>query len=151
MTPLAQSSINQLTTQVAIAAGVPVVTEAVGKAWRLRGGLATGWPVLAWVAKFKPDPLRRLHLDRLGVGRRRRLIPRGSGVRRCRRLPVSRRHGWTPRCELSPIRRLRASLVAGPTRSGARLAQRRMRCPTASTVPSRPPILILLSTGGGGS
>jgi len=80
VTPLTQSSINQLTTQVAIAAGVPVVTEAVGKAWRLRGGLATGWPVLAWVAKFKPDPLRRLHLDRLGVGRRRKEIdPSGVG------------------------------------------------------------------------
>ena len=80
VTPLTQSSINQLTTQVAIAAGVPVVTEAVGKAWRLRGSLATGWPVLAWVAKFKPDPLRRLHLDRLGVGRRRQEIdPSGVG------------------------------------------------------------------------
>ncbi|HLM22717.1 MAG TPA: GTPase [Propionibacteriaceae bacterium] len=80
VTPLTQSSINQLTTQVAIAAGVPVVTEAVGKAWRLRGGLATGWPVLAWVAKFKPDPLRRLHLDRLGVGHRRQEIdPSGVG------------------------------------------------------------------------
>jgi GTP-binding protein EngB required for normal cell division len=80
VTPLTQSSVNQLTTQVAIAAGVPVVTEAVGKAWRLRGGLATGWPVLAWVAKFKPDPLRRLHLDRLGVGRRRQEIdPSGVG------------------------------------------------------------------------
>ncbi|HET9302989.1 MAG TPA: YfjP family GTPase [Propionibacteriaceae bacterium] len=80
VTSLTQSSINQLTTQVAIAAGVPVVTEAVGKAWRLRGGLATGWPVLAWVAKFKPDPLRRLHLDRLGVGRRRQEIdPSGVG------------------------------------------------------------------------
>jgi GTP-binding protein EngB required for normal cell division len=80
VTPLSQSSINQLTTQVAIAAGVPVVTEAVGKAWRLRGGLATGWPVLAWVAKFKPDPLRRLHLDRLGVGRRHKEIdPSGVG------------------------------------------------------------------------
>ena len=80
VTPLTQSSINQLTTQVAIAAGVPVVTEAVGNAWRLRGGLATGWPVLAWVAKFKPDPLRRLHLDRLGVGRRRKEIdPSGVG------------------------------------------------------------------------
>ena len=74
LTPLGRSSIDQLTTQVAIAAGVPVVTEAVGKAWRLRGGLATGWPVLAWIAKFKPDPLRRLHLDRLGVGRRRKEI-----------------------------------------------------------------------------
>jgi GTP-binding protein EngB required for normal cell division len=80
LTPLSQSSVNQLTTQVAIAAGVPVVTEAVGKAWRMRGGLATGWPVLAWMAKFKPDPLRRLHLDRLGLGQRRQEIdPSGVG------------------------------------------------------------------------
>jgi GTP-binding protein EngB required for normal cell division len=94
LTPLARSSISQLTTQVAIAAGVPVVIEAVGKAWRLRGGLATGWPVLAWVAKFKPDPLRRLHLDRLGAGRRRKEIdpsqvgrtslPATSGVQKAR-------------------------------------------------------------------
>ena len=94
LTPLGRSSIDQLTTQVAIAAGVPVVTEAVGKAWRLRGGLATGWPVLAWVAKFKPDPLRRLHLDRLGVGGRRKEIdpsqvgrtslPATSGVQKAR-------------------------------------------------------------------
>ena len=52
------------------AAGVPVVTEAVGRAWRLRGGYATGWPVLSWLAKFRPDPLRRLHLGRLGAGGR---------------------------------------------------------------------------------
>jgi GTP-binding protein EngB required for normal cell division len=94
VTPLGRSSIDQLTTQVAIAAGVPVVIEAVGKAWRLRGGLATGWPVLAWIAKFKPDPLRRLHLDRLGVGRRRKEIdpsqvgrtslPATSGVQKAR-------------------------------------------------------------------
>jgi GTP-binding protein EngB required for normal cell division len=74
VTPLGRSSVDRLTSQVAIAAGVPVVTEAVGKAWRLRGGLATGWPVLAWIAKFKPDPLRRLHLDRLGVGRRHKEV-----------------------------------------------------------------------------
>jgi hypothetical protein len=70
------------------------VVEAVGDAWRLRGGLATGWPVLAWVAKFKPDPLRRLHLDRLGAGRKRREIdpsrvgrtslPAASGVQQAR-------------------------------------------------------------------
>jgi GTP-binding protein EngB required for normal cell division len=94
VTPLARSSIDRLTTQVAIAAGVPVVTEAVGKAWRMRGGLATGWPVLAWIAKFKPDPLRRLHLDRLGVGRRhketdpsgvgRTSLPATSGVQKAR-------------------------------------------------------------------
>jgi GTP-binding protein EngB required for normal cell division len=80
LTPLTRSSIDRLTTQVAVAAGVPVVTEAVGNAWRLRGGLATGWPVLAWIAKFKPDPLRRLHLDRLGVGRRHKEVdPSGVG------------------------------------------------------------------------
>jgi GTP-binding protein EngB required for normal cell division len=94
LTPLAQSSVNQLTTQVALAAAVPVVTEAVGNAWRMRGGLATGWPVLAWVAKFKPDPLRRLHLDRLGVGQRRKetdpsrvgrtSLPATSGVQQAR-------------------------------------------------------------------
>jgi GTP-binding protein EngB required for normal cell division len=94
VTPLARSSIDRLTRQVAVAAGVPVVTEAVGKAWRLRGGLATGWPVLAWIAKFKPDPLRRLHLDRPGVGRRhkevdpsgvaRTSLPATSGVQKAR-------------------------------------------------------------------
>ena len=80
ITPLDRSGIGRLNTQVAEAAAVPVVTEAVGQAWRLRGGLATGWPVLAWVAKFKPDPLRRLHLDRLGAGRKRKEIdPSGVG------------------------------------------------------------------------
>ena len=92
--PLTRSSMDRLTRQVAIAAGVPVVTEAVGKAWRLRGGLATGWPVLSWIGKFKPDPLRRLHLDRLGVGRRhkeidpsdvgRTSLPATSGVQKAR-------------------------------------------------------------------
>lgn len=77
---LGRTAVDRLNGQVAEAAGVPVVTAAVGDAWRLRGGLATGWPVLAWVAKFKPDPLRRLHLDRLGVGRKRREIdPSGVG------------------------------------------------------------------------
>src|SRR5215217_2813589 len=56
--------------------------------------LAAGWPVLAWVAKFKPDPLRRLHLDRLGAGRKQKEIdparvgrtslPATSGVQKAR-------------------------------------------------------------------
>jgi GTP-binding protein EngB required for normal cell division len=94
VTPLSRSTVSTLTSQIAEAAGVPVVTEAVGRAWRLRGGLATGWPALAWVAKFKPDPLRRLHLDRLGAGRKRPEIdpsqvgrtslPATSGVQKAR-------------------------------------------------------------------
>ena len=94
VTPLSRPTVSTLTSQIAEAAGVPVVTEAVGRAWRLRGGLATGWPVLSWVAKFKPDPLRRLHLDRLGAGRKRPEIdpaqvgrtslPATSGVQKAR-------------------------------------------------------------------
>jgi GTP-binding protein EngB required for normal cell division len=92
--PISKQSIDGMNRRLAEAAAVPVVTEAVGKAWRLRGGLATGWPVLAWVAKFKPDPLRRLHLDRLGAGRKQKEIdparvgrtslPATSGVQKAR-------------------------------------------------------------------
>ena len=56
-----------LNVALAEAAGVPAVVDAVGQAWRRRGGLATGWPVLSWLVKLRPDPLRRLHLDR-GAG-----------------------------------------------------------------------------------
>jgi GTP-binding protein EngB required for normal cell division len=63
---IGRRTVATLDAQLGEAAGVPVVTRAVDQAWRLRGGLATGWPVLAWVARFKPDPLRRL---RLGAGR----------------------------------------------------------------------------------
>ncbi|HEY0239342.1 MAG TPA: GTPase, partial [Friedmanniella sp.] len=68
---LTRRTAQTLDVQLGEAAGVPVVTQAVDQAWRLRGGLATGWPVLAWVAKFKPDPLRRL---RLGSTLRRKEI-----------------------------------------------------------------------------
>src|SRR4029453_18328197 len=50
--------------------------------------------VLAWMAKFKPDPLRRLHLDRLRVGPRRKeihpsgrrgtAVPAAAGVQKSR-------------------------------------------------------------------
>jgi GTP-binding protein EngB required for normal cell division len=77
---VSKQSVEAMNTTLAAAAGVTVVTEAVGQAWRLRGGLATGWPVLSWVAKFKPDPLRRLHLDRLrGGGKRREIDPSRVG------------------------------------------------------------------------
>lgn len=65
--PVAQ----RLNRTLAEAAGVPVVTDAVAGAWRHRGSLATGWPALSWIGKFRPDPLRRLHLDRLGVGQKK--------------------------------------------------------------------------------
>lgn len=62
----------QLNESLAQAAGVEIVREAVLKSMRHRGGLATGWPVIAWVSRFRPDPLRMLHLDKaLPVGRKK--------------------------------------------------------------------------------
>ena len=46
------------------AAGVEGVSDAVGAAHRRRGVHAAGWPPTRWVSRFKPDPLRRLGLDR---------------------------------------------------------------------------------------
>ena len=44
------------------AAGVPSIVQAVGAAHRRRGTLATGWPFVRWIKRFRPDPLRRLRL-----------------------------------------------------------------------------------------
>ena len=54
-----------LTAALADAAGVPVITRAVGRTHRRSGALATGWPFARWLRRFGPDPLRRL---RLGAG-----------------------------------------------------------------------------------
>jgi GTP-binding protein EngB required for normal cell division len=45
-------------------AGVPTVVRAVERSMVRRGSLRTGWPLLAWRARLRPDPLRRLHLAR---------------------------------------------------------------------------------------
>jgi hypothetical protein len=46
------------------AAGVPAVGAAVQRAAVHRAVAATGFPFTRWVRKLRPDPLRRLHLDR---------------------------------------------------------------------------------------
>ncbi len=88
---VAQSSVDRLDAALADAAAVPIVVDAVGQAWRRRGGLATGWPVLAWLARFRPDPLRRLRLGGATTGRKeidapvpRSSLPHASGVQRAR-------------------------------------------------------------------
>ena len=43
---------------------MPFVVDAVQRATTLRARRATGWPLTAWVSRLRPDPLRRLHLDR---------------------------------------------------------------------------------------
>lgn len=80
-TQLGQRAIDELDRSCARAAGVPAVTEAVGRSWRRRGRIATGWPVLSWIGSLRPDPLRRLHLDLTPRRRTRREIESGIDSR----------------------------------------------------------------------
>jgi GTPase Era involved in 16S rRNA processing len=79
----------ELVDAFADAAGVPTVVHAVDKATRIRARQATGWPVTKWLARLRPDPLRRLHLD-LGprakelTGGARASVPEASHVQRAR-------------------------------------------------------------------
>ncbi len=50
------------------AAGAGTVADAAERSYRRDAGLATGWPFLRWVRRFRPDPLARLHLDRGATG-----------------------------------------------------------------------------------
>ncbi|NAS26498.1 ABC transporter [Herbidospora sp. NEAU-GS84] len=63
---------------LAEAAGVPLVVRAVAKAHRHHAVAAMGWPVTRWLRRFRPDPLRRLHLQRPTTGRTS--LPQASAV-----------------------------------------------------------------------
>ncbi len=45
-----------------VAAGADVVATAVARSYRKRAGQATGWPVVSWLLRLRPDPLARLGL-----------------------------------------------------------------------------------------
>src|SRR4051794_17885151 len=47
---------------LAAAAGVPAVTAAVERSTVRAGTAHTGWPLVRWVRRLRPDPLSRLHL-----------------------------------------------------------------------------------------
>ncbi|TLM82420.1 ABC transporter [Pseudarthrobacter sp. NamE2] len=53
---------DRLADELAVAANVPVVVRAVSRSYRLESLRRTGWPVTRWLARFRPDPLRRLNL-----------------------------------------------------------------------------------------
>ncbi len=67
-----EASVSALTESLSLAAGVPTVTDAVAKAMVRRGSLATGWPLVKWLAGLKPDPLKRL---RIGQSRNNKQLP----------------------------------------------------------------------------
>jgi GTP-binding protein EngB required for normal cell division len=86
---VARARKEELVDAFADAAGVPTVVHAVEVSTRRRAAQATGWPLTAWLSRFRPDPLRRLHLD-LGAsgkeltGRARASIPQPTQVQRAR-------------------------------------------------------------------
>lgn len=54
----------RLVDALAKAAGVPVVLDAVARDYRTRATARAGWPFTKWTRRLRPDPLRRLGLDR---------------------------------------------------------------------------------------
>jgi len=62
---VADTDITELVDALADASGVPVVVDAVRRSYLQRARAATGWPVTKWLGRFRPDPLRRLHLDQV--------------------------------------------------------------------------------------
>jgi GTP-binding protein EngB required for normal cell division len=74
---------------VADAAGVPLVVEAVRESTARRARRATGWPLVSWVSRLRPDPLKRLQLDLSGgdrdlVAAARSSLPRADRIQQAR-------------------------------------------------------------------
>lgn len=57
-------AIDQLVEDLAVAARVDPVAEAVGASYRHRATGRVGWPALRWIRRLRTDPLVRLGLDR---------------------------------------------------------------------------------------
>ncbi|QGG95100.1 GTPase [Actinomarinicola tropica] len=62
--PLGARAGRDLVDAFARAAGADAVADAVAAAHRRRAGRAMGWPVTRWLGGLRPDPLRRLGLER---------------------------------------------------------------------------------------
>lgn len=60
---VSKQAIARLEEGMAQAAGVPLVERAVKQGMVHRGALATGWPVVNWWRRFRPDPLKRLRIE----------------------------------------------------------------------------------------
>lgn len=89
--PEAAAERAETTAALAQVAGVDAVVAAVAGVHRGRGITATGWPPTRWLRRLRPDPLRRLHLDRAvgpdstpGVPTARTSLPPPSAVSRSR-------------------------------------------------------------------
>ncbi|MDQ1739996.1 MAG: hypothetical protein QOE53_1648 [Pseudonocardiales bacterium] len=90
---------------LAAAAGAGPVADAAGRSYRMRALASVGWPLTRWLARLRPDPLRRLHLgaDSAGVSSR----PAATGAQRAqvsnavRELVSDRARGLAPAWQAS--------------------------------------------------
>jgi GTP-binding protein EngB required for normal cell division len=57
-----RAAVRALADSLAASAGVPAVVDATERAYRHRAVQSTGWPLVRWLRRLRPDPLRRLHL-----------------------------------------------------------------------------------------
>jgi len=69
--------VDDLGSALAGAAGVPTIAAAVERSAVRDGAGRTGWPLLRWARKLRPDPLARLHL---GNERARSSLPPAGAV-----------------------------------------------------------------------
>lgn len=86
---LAKQRVESMEQALADAAGVPTVVAAIERSTRMRAGQATGWPMVSWVSRLRPDPLKRLHLDLGAAGkqltsRARTSMPEATPVQQAR-------------------------------------------------------------------
>jgi hypothetical protein len=65
--------------------------RAVGDAHRRRGSLATGWPLVRWLRRLRPDPLRRLRLPETPQPQTRTSLPPPTDVQRAQVASAARR------------------------------------------------------------
>ena len=85
---LSSDRVAALDSALAEAAGVPTIVEAVERSTRRRAGSATGWPLVSWTSRLRPDPLKRLELD-LGAAASAlrgsgKALPQATAVQRAR-------------------------------------------------------------------
>ena len=72
----------RLVAALADVAGVPVVVRALARSHERQGTLAVGWPLLRWVRRLRPDPLRRLRLEGNGDEHVHTSLPTATAVQR---------------------------------------------------------------------
>lgn len=58
-----RTAVRILADSLAASAGAPAVVDATERAYLHRAAAATGWPLVRWLRRLRPDPLRRLHLS----------------------------------------------------------------------------------------